>query len=68
MIDENRLLERLKERERKLMCDYDAFSDSPETQIDVANYLQELQEIMEIVRSQPKINVCDCNNCMDDGK
>lgn len=55
MIDEKLLLEELKERERRHMCDYDAFSDAPESQFDVAHCLQELQEVMDIVRKQPKV-------------
>lgn len=68
MIDEKKLLEELKKRERTHMRDYDAFSDAPEVQVDIANLLQELQEIMEIIENQPKINGCTCQNCMDDGK
>jgi hypothetical protein len=55
MIDEKKLIEELKERERKHICDFDVFNDAPEAQFDVAHCLQELQEIMDIVRAQPKV-------------
>lgn len=55
MIDEKKLIEELKERERTHMCDFNVFDDAPEAQFDVAHCLQELQEVMDIVRKQPKV-------------
>lgn len=60
MINEKMLIEELKQREAMHRKDYKDFSDSVEAQFVVSQHLQELSEIMEIIKQQPVISETEC--------